>query len=83
MLGTPDAPKGIHFNVVQTSCPYGWRWTVLLGTGQIKSGTQRNRARAVNVALRVITEARKAKSLEPAEAKSGQAAGGITRSRTG
>jgi hypothetical protein len=72
--------KGIHFNVVQTSYPYGWRWTVLLDNGQTKSGTERNHAWAVNVALRVITEAR---AREPGEAKTGEAASGITESRSG
>lgn len=62
--------KGIHYHVVQTSCPYGWRWTVLLGNGRTKSGTEGHRAWAVNAALRVITRL-KAKSREPTEAKTG------------
>jgi hypothetical protein len=49
----PYEHKGIHFTVVQTANPTGWRWTVEL-VPPLKSKTGENRADAVRRALAII-----------------------------
>jgi hypothetical protein len=47
--------KGIHFTVVQTANPTGWRWTVeLLPPLKSRTGDTLTRAGAVRRALAVI-----------------------------
>jgi hypothetical protein len=46
--------RGTEYQVVQTSNPTGWKWTVYAVGRRIKAGSGRNRAVAVALAHRAI-----------------------------
>jgi hypothetical protein len=58
--------KGIEYNVVQTSHPRGWKWTVYLDTTQSRSGDAFAKVRAISDAERAIDRALKKFSVNDA-----------------
>ena len=51
--------KGIEYQVVQSSSPDGWKWTVFLGAKRTRTGESTTRADAVLDAERAIDKALK------------------------
>jgi hypothetical protein len=51
--------RGVEYQVVQTSNPTGWKWSVQFGDKRSKTGTGFNRAQAIGLAQRAIDEAMK------------------------
>ena len=49
--------RGTEYQVVQTSDPMGWRWTVLLDDERTKTGAAYSRASAIALAQRAIDKA--------------------------
>jgi hypothetical protein len=54
--------KGIQYQVVQTSNPTGWRWTVRFAESRTKTGSCYNRTVAIALAQRAIDREVKASS---------------------
>jgi hypothetical protein len=52
--------RDVEYQVVQTSNPYGWKWTVQIGTNGNKTGSGFTRNNAIGLAQRAIDEALKA-----------------------
>ena len=46
--------RGIEYSVVQTASPTGWKWTVYLDDGRIKTGTSFSKGNAIFSAVRAI-----------------------------
>ena len=51
--------RGIEYQVVQTSSPHGWKWTVRLDAKRTRTGESATRAHAVLDAERAIDKALK------------------------
>jgi hypothetical protein len=51
--------KGIQYQVVQTANPTGWKWTIQLGNGRIRTGASYSRGNAIFHAVRAIDKATK------------------------
>src|ERR1700730_6686778 len=49
--------KGVEYQVVQTTDPTGWKWTVELGREQTRTGSGRSRTAAIGLAQITIDEA--------------------------
>jgi hypothetical protein len=49
--------KGIEYQVVQTANPTGWKWTVQLPDGRIKTGVSFSRGHATFYAINAIERA--------------------------
>jgi hypothetical protein len=52
--------KGIHYEVVQTANPYGWKWVVHLNEIRIRTGDSPSREAAMSNAEGIIDKALKA-----------------------
>jgi hypothetical protein len=52
--------RDIEYQVVQTSNPTGWKWTVQFDGKRSKTGTGFNRTQAIGLAQRAIDKAIKA-----------------------
>jgi hypothetical protein len=46
--------KGIEYQVVQTASPTGWKWTVQLSEGRVKTGVTFSKGRAIFCAINAI-----------------------------
>jgi hypothetical protein len=51
--------KGTEYQVVETSNPTGWRWTVNFDEKRTKTGSGYNRNHAIGLAQRAIDKAEK------------------------
>jgi hypothetical protein len=49
--------KGIEYQIVETTHPTGWRWTVHLDDGQTKTGMSSSRQYAIYDATNAIEKA--------------------------
>jgi hypothetical protein len=54
--------KGIHYEIVQTANPRGWKWTVFLDDGRTRRGEAATRPHAFVVAERAIDNAMAARA---------------------
>jgi hypothetical protein len=64
-IGPSMEHKGIEYSVVQTTGPFGWRWTVYPPGHPPKTGTGRNRDIALRFARMAIDQAIKVKPTKP------------------
>jgi hypothetical protein len=46
--------RNIEYQVVQTSSPTGWKWTVHIPGRRVRTGSSYNRASAIGLAQRAI-----------------------------
>jgi hypothetical protein len=46
--------RGIEYQIVQTACPTGWKWTVQLNEHRTKTGTSFSKGNAIFKAVNVI-----------------------------
>jgi hypothetical protein len=60
--------KGIHYQVVQTTHPTGFKWTVELQDGRTKTGGSLSRPMAIRLAMIAIDRALEASSKVPRDA---------------
>jgi hypothetical protein len=49
--------KGVEYQIVQTTDPTGWKWTVMLGREQTRTGSGHSRTAAIGLAQIAIDEA--------------------------
>jgi hypothetical protein len=59
--------RDIEYQVVQTSNPTGWKWTVQLDESRSRTGSGFNRTNAIGLAQRAIDKALKAADRSPAQ----------------